>query len=540
MPRIPMVNADAIGMVQDQSTNEIDVRAFSLIQNARIQEGSIERIMGHQPALVPPPDNEDPLWLIPAPLQEDYYWIWATADKVYAYATGSGAHQDITRASGPYNAGPRAWNGGIFNGLFFCNNGADVPQVWLTPGPSTPLVDLPNFTPDCTVKYLSSFKNYLVALNVTKGAEVFPQMVKWSHIADPGDVPNSWDITDPTKDAGEFPLSETPGVLMGQLTMRDANILYKDDSVYAMTYTGGTSIFRFQRILKEGGLITPYGVKKFNLQGEKHIVFSSDDIFIHDGVTATAILQKRMRRWLYSNMDTSTYMNSFIVTFAQKSEAWICFPMNGSFYPNMALIYNYRNQSLSIRELPNVSYADTGVVTDITGAGASAIWESDLDIWDTDKTNWGERTYNPSSDKILMAKPDTTQSAGRNFYAADVTDLFDGVPFTTTIERDGITIVGQDRSGQPIQDLAVYKLLSYIWPRIETDANLHFEYYVGTQTRRTDPISWEGPFPFDAKNDRHVCPLVSGLILSIKLVVADAGFFRYNGYDIQISPTGAW
>jgi len=530
-----MVNADALGMIQDQSTNEMDIRAFTIVENARIQDGSIERILGHQPALQPPPGTEDPLWTIYAPLQQDNYWIWGSVDKIWAYASG-GDHVDITRTSAPYNAGPRTWNGGIFNGIFFCNNGADIPQVWLNPAPDTPLVDLPNWESTVRAKYMNCYKHYLVCLNVTKGATVYPQMVKWSHIADAGSIPTSWDETDPTKDAGEFPLAETPGVLMGQMTMRDANILYKDDSVYAMTLSGGTSIFRFQRILKEGGLLCPYGMQKFNLQGEKHIVLSSDDVFIHDGVNATAILQKRMRKWLFSNMDVSNYQNAFIIVFKAKSEAWICFPSNGSFYCDTALIYNYRNQSLTIRDLPAISYADTGVVDDIAGSGATQIWNNDYDIWDTDKTSWGERTYNPASDKILMAKP----GVKRQFYAADSTDMFDGVPFTTTIERDGITIVGQDRQGNPIQDSSVVKLLTYIFPRIETEADLNFQYYVGTQDKREDPISWEGPFDFDPQNDRHVCPLVSGKILSVKVLVTDPGFFRYNGYDIEVSACGAW
>jgi len=530
-----MANADEIGMVADASTNEMDPRAFSLIKNARIQDGSVERIQGHQPALKPPPSGQDPLWTLFAPLQQDNYWIWASPSKVYSYTAG-GTHTDITRASGAYNAGPRAWNGGIFNGIFFCNNGADPPQVWLNPAPGTPLVDLPNWPAGTLAKYMSCYKNYMVALYITKTSTVFPQMVKWSHVADAGSIPTSWDVTDPTKDAGEFPLAETPGILMGQMTMRDANIIYKNDSVYAMTLSGGTSIFRFQRILKEGGLLAPYGMAKFNLQGEKHIVLSSDDVFVHDGNTATAILQRRLRKWLYANMDASTFQNSFIVINAAKTEAWICFPSNGAYYPDMALVYNYRNQSLTVRELPVISYASTGVLDDIMGAGSGGIWENDLDIWDNDKTNWGERSYNPASDKILYAKPGTN----RQFYAADVTDYFDGVPFTTTLERDGITITGQDMSGKPIQDLAVVKLLSYIWPRIETDANLDFQYFVGTQEKREDEIAWEGPFDYDPKTERHLCPLVSGLIISIKLVVTTAGFFKYNGYDIQIGPVGSW
>lgn len=534
MPKIPMVNADAVGMVKDESTNEIDIRAFSLVKNARVQDGALERILGHQPALVPPPTDQDPLFLLPAPLQSDYYWIWASASRVFANSTG--VNVDITRASAVYNSGYGLWNGGFFNGITFLNNGGDPPQVWLNPGTGVKLVDLPNWQATVRAKYLGAYKNYLVALYVTKGATVFPQMVKWSHVADAGSIPTSWDETDPTKDAGEFPLSETPGVLMGQMTMRDANILYKDDSVYAMTFTGGTNIFRFQRILKEAGLLAPYALQKFNLQGEKHIVMSSDDVFIHDGNNATPILQKRMRKWLFANMDVNAYIHSFIVINVKLSEAWICFPSNGAVTCDTAIIYNYRNQAVTVRELPHVSHAASGILNAVQGSGQDQIWEGDTDIWENDRTTWGERVYNPSSEKLIVCSPAPISK----FYATDVTDTFDGVPFTTTIERDGITIVGQDRQGKPIQDNAVEKLLTYIFPRIETATDLKFNYYVGVQERRKDPIYWEGPFVFDPAVDLHVCPLISGRIISIKLEVTDPGYFRYMGYDIDITPIGNW
>lgn len=533
MSRIPMVNADALGMIQDESTNEIDIRAFSYVRNARVQDGAVDRIRGQQPALVQPDPDNDPLYVLPAPLQQDYYWIWGTQDKVFAY--NAHINQDISRPAG-YSSGYGLWNGCFFNGILVMNNGGDVPQVWQNPGPTSTLVDLPHWEPTVRAKYIGAYKNYLVALNVTKGATVFPQMVKWSHVADPGSIPTSWDETDPTKDAGEFPLSETPGVIMGQMTMRDTNIIYKDDSVYAMTFTGGTSIFRFQRILKESSLLAPYAMQKFNLQGEKHIVLSSDDVFVHDGTTATPILQKRMRKWLFANMDVENYVHAFILINVPLSEAWICFPSNGSVFCDTALIYNYRNQALTIRDLPMVSHGSSGVLNDITGAGGGGTWDSDYDIWQIDKTNWGERAYNPSSDKILLASPAPTSK----FYAADVTDYFDGVPFTTTIERDGITIVGTDRQGKPIQDTSVHKLLTYIFPRLETSTGITFNYYVGVQERRKDPITWEGPFVFDPSSDRHVCPLVSGKILSVRLEVTQPGFFRYMGYDIDVTAAGAW
>lgn len=533
MARIPVVSTDILGLIKDQSPNELDLRAFNELLNARVQDGAIERFNGHQPALAPP--SVDPFWLLPAPLQSAYFWIWASSTSVWAF-TG-GAHEDITRAvGGPYSGGPGAWTGGIFNGIPVLNNGADVPQYWAAPGPGTNLADLPNWQPTVRVKALRPYKNYLVGVDVTKGALRYPQMVKWSHIADPGSVPSSWDETDPTVDAGEFPLSETPGTIIDMLTLRDINIVYKDDSVYAMQPTGSGNIFKFSRIIQEAALLTRNAVKKFNFKGEKHIVFSPDDIFVHDGVTATPILESRLRKWLFRNIDATFYVNSFIVMDFAYSEAWICFPLQGSQYPNMAVVYNYRSGTLCLRELPDIAHAESGIVIDIAGSGDGAVWDGDSATWESDLSSWGERIYNPGSSRVILAKPLT----GRNFFAADATDQFDGTPFTTTIERDGLTILGQDRTGKLIQDTTTNKLLTAVYPRIETQSSVTFNIYVGSQENRQSPIVWEGPFVFNPVTDRFITPMVQGKILSLKFEATVQGEFRFYGYDIEVVPVGAF
>ena len=42
----------------------------------------------------------------------------------------------------------------------------------------------------------------------------FPTMIKWSHEAPSGDVPQSWDETDDSKDAGEYTLPGEAGFIV--------------------------------------------------------------------------------------------------------------------------------------------------------------------------------------------------------------------------------------------------------------------------------------------------------------------------------------
>jgi hypothetical protein len=104
-------------------------------------------------------------------------------------------------------------------------------------------------------KSLRPFKQYIVALDVTKAGTRYANMVKWSAAAVPGALPTSWDATDATKDAGEQDIAETTDVLIDQLQLGDINVLYKERSMYAMQYIGQPFVWRFYRLPGEVGML---------------------------------------------------------------------------------------------------------------------------------------------------------------------------------------------------------------------------------------------------------------------------------------------
>ena len=81
-------------------------------------------------------------------------------------------------------------------------------------------------------------------------------------------------------DAGEQDLAETPALLVDCLPLGDVNIIYKERSMYAMTYVGAPYIFRFQRLPGESGMLargcavnTPLG----------HVVLTAGDVVLNNG-----------------------------------------------------------------------------------------------------------------------------------------------------------------------------------------------------------------------------------------------------------------
>src|SRR3546814_15319645 len=77
-----------------------------------------------------------------------------------------------------------------------------------------------------TTLFRSAYKDFLIALNVTKGATNYPTMVKWSDLTGFGAVPASWDHTSPSNSAGENIINEMKVEIIDGLSLRDSFIIY--------------------------------------------------------------------------------------------------------------------------------------------------------------------------------------------------------------------------------------------------------------------------------------------------------------------------
>ena len=358
------------------------------------------------------------------------------------YTVNNNTHYDITRVtiSGtvqPYSTDNTAlWTGGVLGGLLFLNNGVDVPQIQLTPTASCRLADLPNWPTTITTRcnVLRSYRNYLVALDVTKSGTRYRQLVKWSSSADPLTAPATWDESDTTTDAGETSLSETNGTNIDCLPLRDINIIYKDDAVYGMQFIGGTFIFRFYQIFSGVGLIAKRCVAAFE---NYHCFVGNDlDIYVHDGNSIRSIAQDRWRDWLRGNVDGTRYERMFVVANPVTTEIWICVPTGDSEYPDTALLWNWRKDTWGIRDLSNIS---SGVVAGIESSDYVSTWDNVVGTWDTINTSWGELDSLPPDRKLVLASPTVTTGLIETEFGSS--ELGAALPFM--VERQGIwTLAG--------------------------------------------------------------------------------------------------
>lgn len=432
-------NAGALGVVMDLSQHELPAGgggpfAWTASNNVRFLDGSARQFFGHGAVYDAPVVT--PYHVMPLIISGVRHWLYAGSGKIYdvAITGGVAVHRDVTRAvGGDYTGVQNAWTSTSLSGIpiFNAGNAVDVPQRWDLGG-ATKFVALDNWPALTYCKAMRAFGPYLIALNITKPAGNFGFMVKWSHPADPGGVPVSWDETDGDKDAGELDLAEGGDPIIDGLQLRDSFMVYKEQSVWRMDKIGGNDVFRFSKVLGLSGAMNRNCIVE--LDGY-HFVLTGSDVIIHDGQSPQQVLDKVARRALFQDMDTAYADRSFVFKNPFLNEVFICYASIGNTVPNKALVWNYKDRTVAYREIPNLNHAAYGSI-DNTLSGS---WASDDDSWDSDLTAWNGPDFTPNTARVLMASNDT------ELLMLDASATFSGVAPTSYLERRGLSFGDDER-----------------------------------------------------------------------------------------------
>lgn len=501
------------GILTDPNPSDLPLDSWTFGNNVKFRDGKVSKVDGHTSVF--PTPVEAPLQVFPYLVGNTPFWISAGATKIHL--TSGATWEDFSRlVGGPYSASiTDQWTGGFLSGVSVLNNGVDVPQSLLPNADN--YTDLPNWPATHRAKVIRPFKNYLVALNLTVDSVVQPTTLKWSSPADPGEVPFTWDVTDPTNDAGETSLADTSGAIVDARKLRDTLIVYKDDSVYSMRYVGGVFVFQFQQLFDDVGMLGANCVAEFD---GKHFVVGKGDVYVHNGVQKSSVIDGQMKAYLFNAIKAFDQENTFVIADYSNTEMWVCFPASqGSSdlgYCDKAVIWNWKENKWSIRDLPNLVAANIGIVD----PQESDDWDSDVEAWDTDTTTWGSQTYNPSRMKILIAS-----NVDNKIYVVGESSTFNGVSFTSSLTKSDLYF-DDDRK---------IKVISSVTPHITGTGSGRV--YVGASMLQDSPVEWFGPYTFNLGQDYKVDCRLIGRYVGVRFELDSSGPWTLNGYTLEFTPT---
>jgi len=511
--RVPQ--AGQYGVNKDLSQHELPINIWTDANNMRFLDGAVTQVLGYKELY--PTVAVVPYHLMPLSVGGVRSWIYASGSKIYVVNNGP-THTNLTRQTASvdvdYSAIRNSWTSCLIGGIPILNNGVDVPQQWLLSGRMTALSAWPSTFTCATVR---TYKNSLIALNITKAGVNYPFMVKWSHPADPGTVPVTWDIADATKDAGEADLSDGYDKIVDGLVLRDSFMIYKESSIWRMDFTGGTYIYRFSKVLGASGALGKNCIAEIDGQ---HFVLSSSDCIIHDGQSSTSVLDKQTRRFLFRQIDPDNSDRCFVFVNRLYNEVFVCYPSLGKTTCNKAMVWNYVDKTISFRDIPNLNHAASGAVDDTSGV----TWSSETASWDSDTTLWDT---NQSS---LTRAMSVLGSDNQKLYLLESGATFDGVTPSAYLERVGLSL------GSP----ETVKLVKSVRPRIYGALGSTVMVSIGSSVDPYSTVTYNAPVAYTIGSTVNIDSFVSGRYIAIKFETGTAQMWRLDSYDVDVDSGSAW
>lgn len=506
-----IVNIDNLGqwgILRDGLPHELPLNAWSDGRNVRFREGYAEKFSGQAEAYGD--STIVPYHVAPLQVGATRWWIEAGLTKAYSI-DNTGVHTDITRVGLDYSGtADNRWTSTSFGGIAVLNNSVDIPQVWAGSGNMT---DMSAWIPAVRAKSVRAYRNFLVAVNVSKdaGATWYPHMVKWSTTADPGALPTSWDETDPTTDAGEGDLADHPSELVDAWPMGDSLILYKEGAYYAMTDVGGSQVMRTQMLSPDMGILGVNCVASFP---GGHVVLGQGDVYVHSGGAPETILTARARRWLFGNLDATNYGRSFLVSNPLANEVWICFPSIGQEACDLALVWNWKANTFGTRELPQANHANSGVVD----ADLASSWDSITEPWAAVTQKWNQAEATKTATRTVIAAD--------KLLLADAGTKFGADTMTAYVERTGLSFDAPDR----------VKLCRGVRPIFEGSDGGTVQVSIGGAMTPNDVPTWSDPVDFTIGEDIQVDSFATGRFLAVKIESDTAINWRLKqmAFDLEV------
>lgn len=501
------------GMAKDINPTALPNEIFSHTQNVRFEDNAAKKMLGHDSVFTAP--AVAPYFVLNLTGATNY-WFYAGTAKIYR--TDGTNNVDVTRTSGgDYSTNLIStgnWVGSIFNGLPLLCNGIDDPQIFDTS--SSKFVDLNNWPASTTCKSIRPYGNYLIAMNMTESGNDLQNKVRWSDTAT--GIPSTWSAA-ATNDAGTNTIGDEGDSIVDGFPLNKSFIIYKERSTWLMNYIGGNLVFSFQKLFNDTGILSRNCVVEFD---SKHFVVTEGDLIVHNGVSKESVATNIVRRELFSELDGTNFKNIFTLHNIQKTEIWVCYPTVGSTFCNRALVWNYKLNAFSFRDLPNILHIGTGIVN--PGTTGSPIWSGQTQSWIAYSTteNWGQRNYNPSEISILMAGTEDTK-----FYRGDNGFNFAGNNFTMILERKGLTLDGNTNTVKQVRKIT---------PRFAGTGAA--EIFVGSSMSPNGTYAYNNQQSIDPNSQNKVDARSTGKYIAIKFQNTTSTTFELNGYDIEYEVLG--
>jgi len=435
----------------------------------------------------------------------------------------------ITDYDGIGEDGELEWTSCQIGRIPVFNNPQWVPEYW--PSTGTELAPLPfdgsNTWADVSFscKVMRSHKNFLIALDLFENGVEYPNAYRVSTAADINGLPYTWDETDKAGLAIRAQLGSDGGHIIDGLSLRDGFVIYSERAVDIINFTGDEFIWNRRELSNTIGLLSSNSIVE--IKGS-HYFLGDGDVYINNGNDIKSLMYGQIKTQFTNRINPDYYHRSFAVDNNAFKEIWFCVPVDGARYPNLAYIYNWQDESWSMRELPYIYDSESDVVVEglaYAGYGAKTTpartWDTWEGAWEDQTTTWGGRSSTPLNNTVVGVINQTSE-----LKFLDPTGKFDSPFVGAHIERTDFALIDQK----------VVTTINEVYPHIKGSTPVMIEF--GSQDYAGSPIRWKPATEFTPGADRKIDVRTTGELHCWRVISKDVGSngvgnWRMSGMDIS-------
>lgn len=464
----------------------------------------------HNPGLITP---------VPAPTGD--YWLTAGRTAVYVY--DGFIWSDISSTAGYANISTDdelLWTSCRLGKIPIVNNPKVYPEYWNDQRIDQILqplqFDALNTWSDMgyTFKVIRSHNNFLFALNLTEGINEIPTGYRWSHPADINGLPFTWDETDLSGIAGRAQIGGDHGPIIDGHSLRESFCIYSESGISMLDFVGGEFVWKRRELTSTVGLIVKNCIAE--VKGS-HIFLGDGDILVNNGTTITSILHNRLRKRFTSNLSAEFFDRSFIARYDALKEIWFCIPEGQSIYPNIAYIYNWRDDSWALKDLPeNLASAGYGKRSE-----PAEQWDDATVQWNAKNISWGANKLTPLNNTVVGVNNVTSKLI--------ILDAF------TDIIHDDVNF-RIERTNFPLEGFRNVTTITRVYPHIEGNQPVNIQF--GSQEYPGGSVKWKPAVVFTPSVDRKVDIRTTGELHAWRISSIGNGALSISGMTIEYTVNG--
>jgi len=526
------------GILRDPSPYDLPLTAWSGGMNMRFHANRAERAPAFKTAYAP---SDLPVYIFarrPANSSDNLFYV-TPSGSIKQFQ--SGQVWDVSPPSASLAGTEQAFTATGLGDVSYINSPASQPYYF---GPdSTAFAALPGWDTTWSCRSMRAFSDYLVALNVTKGAQTVTNMVKWSDLTLAGQPPGSWDADDQTTNAGENVMEELTSPIVDGCAMRSVFIIYASDQAWQMAQIDNQEIFQFSRLGIDGGLIAPNCVEEVN---GIHYCFGLTDIYRHDSLTQASLCDGQNRDYIFGTLNRKLSEQFFTLYSPEHREVIFCYntmdpdaKWQGATGCNRAAVYSLTSGTWSFLDLPNVT---AGCVVSLNSGTTYASYDSQanvtyatltgsyLDLSGTHDDNvvFSSEALSGSISSSRLVAYDFINNGALPQYAAEAECNAPAV-----LQRIGLDL---DTIGS---DLTTYKQVRRVYPQMgSSSATTPTTIAVGGSNSPSGMVSWSAALSFDPTSQYKVDVRIGGRYLAFQVTVSALCDFSISGFDADVVSAG--